>query len=146
MPYTSSQAQPGRGWSLSVGATPTLVGEIADLPFTRPEWDFANVTNLQSGSDEEMLPVIRKAAKFAIKGNRVDVDAGQVLVEAAYRSGALLACVVTATKTAAQTTSGDKWTFNAYVVKSNFAVSPTKQVEFEIDFQTSGDVVPTAGS
>jgi hypothetical protein len=147
MPYTGSQAQAGRGTTLSIGTgAGTLIGEIADLPFARPQWDFANVTNLESGSDEEMLPVIRKAAQFTIKGNRVDSDAGQVLVESAYQAATLSTFTLLLPKTATQTTSGDKYVFSGYVIRSNFSVSPTKQVEFEIEIQSSGAVVFTVGS
>jgi hypothetical protein len=146
MTYTGSKAQAGRGSTLSIGGTPTEIGEIVDVPFTRPEWDFVDVTNLDSGSDQEMLPTIRKAASFTAKGNRVGTDAGQLLVETAYANAALNSFTIQLPKTAAQTTSGDKYVFNAYVKGASFDVSPTKQVDYSIMLQTSGPVVFTAGS
>lgn len=144
--YAGSKAQAGRGSTLSIGATPTEIGECSDVPFTRPEWDFVDVTNLDSGSDQEMLPTIRKAASFTVKGNRVSSDAGQLAVETAYGSGALTAFTLQLPKTAAQTSTGDKYAFNAFVKSSSFDVTPTKQVEFSIALQTSGPITFTAGS
>jgi len=147
MPYTGSQAQPGRGSTISIGtSSPPVIGEVADITLNRGKWDFANTTNLQSGSDEEMLAVIRKAAQMTLKGNRVDTDAGQIAVEAAYQAGSLQTFVIQLPKTAAQTTIGDKYTFTAYVDSSDFTISPTKQIEFTMQLQTSGAITLTAGS
>jgi hypothetical protein len=146
MAYTGSKAQAGRGSMLSIGATPTEIGECSDVPFNRPEWDFVDVTNFDSGSDQEMLSTIRKAATFAVKGNRVSADAGQLLVETAYANGALTAFVLQLPKTATQTTKGDSYAFNAYVKSAGFDVSTTKQIQFNLNLQTSGPVTFTAGT
>lgn len=146
MTYSGSKSQAGRGSLLSIGATPTEIGEVSDVPFTRPQWDFVDVTNFDSAADQEMLSTIRKAANFTVKGNRVSSDAGQALVETAYQSGALTAFTLTLPKTAAQTTSGDKYTFNAYVRTFGFDVTPTKQIEFSLDLQTSGPITFTIGT
>ena len=142
--YSGSQAQAGRGTTLTVGGT--LVGEITNFSLNRPEWEFADTTNFESGSDSEMLSTIRKAPTVDLKGNRVSSDAGQQAVETAYQNGSLQACVVTLPKTAAQTTVGDKFSFNAYVKGSNFSIETTKQVEFSITLQISGPVTLTIGS
>lgn len=144
--YTGSKAQAGRGTTIGIGTTPTLIGECSDLPFNRPEWDTVDTTNFDSGSDEEQLVTIRKAATFTITGNRVSADAGQTAAEAAYQSGALASFTVTLPKTAAQTTNGDKYVFNAYVKGSSFKDTPTGKIEFSLNLQTSGPVVMTAGS
>jgi hypothetical protein len=146
MTYTGSKAQAGRGSVLSIGATPTEIGECADVPFNRPEWETVDTTNFDSGSDEEQLVTIRKAATFSITGNRVSSDAGQVLAEAAYQSGALTAFTFVLPKTPVQTTAGDKYTFNAYVKGSTFKVQPTQKVEFSLNLQTSGPVALVVGS
>lgn len=146
MAYTGSKAQAGRGSTLSIGATPVEIGEVSDIPFKRPEWDYVDVTNLDSGSDQEMLPTIRKASSFTVKFNRVVSDAGQIAVEAAYASGAISAFVVQLPKSSTQTVSGDKYTFNAFVKGADFDVSPTKQIESSCTLQVSGSVAYTAGS
>jgi hypothetical protein len=144
--YTGSKAQAGRGSLLSIGATPTPIGECADVPFNRPEWDTVDTTNFDSGADEEQLVTIRKAATFSVTGNRVSSDAGQTAAEAAYQGGTLQQFTFTLPKTTAQTTTGDKYVFNAYVKGSNFKVSPTGKIEFTLNLQTSGPVVLTVGS
>jgi hypothetical protein len=144
--YTGSKAQAGRGSILAIGATPTPIGECSDVPFNRPEWETVDTTNFDSGSDEEQLVTIRRAATFSITGNRVSSDAGQVAAETAYQSGALMPFTFTLPKTTAQTSSGDKYAFQAYVKGSNFKASPTGKVEFTLNLHSSGPVVLTAGT
>lgn len=146
MSYTGSQAQAGRGSTISIGATPTLIGEVTDLPISRGKWDFVDTTNLESGSDSEMLATIRKAATFTLKGNRVSSDAGQIAVETAYQSGAIATFVIQLPKTTAQTTAGDKYTFSAFIAGYEFQIAPTKQIDFSIDLQVSGPMVLVVGT
>jgi hypothetical protein len=146
MPYTGSQAQAGRGSSLSIGSTPTLIGEIKEVPLNRGKWELIDTTNFESGSDSEQLVTIRKPGTVNFKGNRVSSDAGQVAVETAYQAGTLVAFVLQLPKTATQTTAGDKYTFNAFVVGSDFTDAVTAAVEFSIELQISGACTLTVGS
>ena len=146
MPYTGSKAQAGRGSVLSIGATPTEVGEVKEVPLNRGKWDVIDTTNFDSGSDSEQLVTMRKPGTVNFKGNRVSSDAGQVLVETAYQSGALTAFVIQLPKTAAQTIAGDKYTFNAFVVGSDFTDTVTTAIEFSIELQISGPCTLTVGS
>jgi hypothetical protein len=146
MAYTGSKAQAGRGTVLSIGGTPTPIGEVTDIPLNRPKWETIDVTNFDSGSDAEFISTIRKSSNFTVKGNRVSSDAGQTAVETAYESGAISAFTVQLPKTGAQTTSGDKYTFNALILGCDFTIQPTKQIEFSLDLQISGAVTFTAGS
>ena len=147
MPYTSSAAVAGRGWSLSIGSTPTLIGEIQELPFTRPEWKFDDITNLESGNDAEILPTIRESSEFTIKVNYVSGDAGQAAIEAAYQAATLSPFTLQATKTATQTTAGDKWAFNGYVLGFDFdSISAAKHVVGSIKLKVTGAVTFTIGS
>lgn len=146
MPYTSSQAQAGRGSQLSIGATPTLIGEVKDVPLNRGKWSLVDTTNFESGSDSEQLVTIRKPGTLTFKGNRVSSDAGQAAVESAYQAGTLTAFVLTLPKTAAQTSTGDKYTFSAFVVGSDFTDSTEQVIEFSIELQLSGPCTLTVGS
>lgn len=146
MTYSGSLAQSGRGTSLAIGSTPTPIGELSDFPLTRGKWGTADVTNFESGSDSEFIATIRKPGTLTLKGNRVSSDAGQVLVEAAYQDGVLQPFVATLPKTAAQTTIGDKYTFNALVLDYSFTITVEKQIEFSIELQISGAVTLTVGS
>ncbi len=38
MTYGGSLAQAGRGSTLSIGGTPTLIGEVKDVPLNRGKW------------------------------------------------------------------------------------------------------------
>ena len=145
MAYTGSQAQAGRGSTLGIGTTPTLIGEITDLPVNRGKWETKEVTNLDSGSDAEFISTIRKPGTVTFKGNRVASDAGQTAVEAAYQSGALASFTITLPKTATQT-SGDTITFKALVIGSDFSISPTQEIAFSIDLQISGATTVTPGT
>lgn len=144
--YTGSKAQAGRGSLLSIGSTPTPIGECADVPFNRPEWETVDVTNFDSGMDEEQLVTIRKAATFSVTGNRVSSDAGQEAAEDAYQTGTLTAFTFALPKTTAQTATGDTYAFKAYVKGSSFKVQPTGKIEFTLNLQTSGPVLLTVGS
>lgn len=146
MPYTSSQAQAGRGTIIGIGATPTTIGEITDFPMNRGKWDTVDVTNFESGSDAEFLTTIRKSANITVKGNRVSSDAGQVACEAAYQAGSVASFTVTLPKTSTQTSTGDKYVFNALVVALDFSITPTKAVEFSLDLQVTGATTFTAGT
>lgn len=146
MTYSGSLAQAGRGSVLAIGGTPTMIGEVKDVPLNRGKWSIVDTTNFESGSDSEQLVTIRKPGSVTFKGNRVSADAGQVLVETAYQAGTLAAFTLTLPKTAAQTTSGDKYVFNAFVVGSDFSVGTETVTEFSVELQLSGACTLTVGS
>lgn len=146
MTYTVSAAQAGRGSTIGVGATPTLIGEVKNAPFNRGKWQFVDVTNFQSGADKEILSTIRDNGSVEITGNRVAADAGQVAVEALYLSGAISSYTLQLPKTPTQTVSGDKYVFNAYVESSDFTVDVEKEISMKIALKVSGAAVYTAGA
>jgi hypothetical protein len=146
MTYSGTQAQAGRGTTLSIGATPTLIGELDQVPFDLPEWATADATNFESGSDEEFILTIRKSMEFTVTGNRVSADAGQVAVQTAYAAGTLSAFTLQLLKNASQTTTGDKYTFNALILSQSFKISTTAKIDFSMKLKTSGPVTFTAGS
>lgn len=146
MPYTGSQAQAGRGTQISIGSTPTLIGEVTNAPLKRGKWETVDVTNFESGADSEYLTTIRKGQQLTVKGNRVVSDAGQVAVEMAWENGTVSKFTVQLPKTATQTTTGDTYTFNALILSFDFNVEPTKQIDFEMELQVTGGYTFTAGS
>jgi hypothetical protein len=146
MAYAGSQAQSGRGSTLSIGATPTLIGEIKNVPFTSGKWATADVTNFNSGNDAEFITTIRDNGSVTIEGNRVSGDAGQTAVEAAYDSGEVASFTLTLPKTAAQVTKGDTYTFNALVLSRDFTVDVTKEIDYKVELKISGAVTFAAGS
>lgn len=146
MAYIGSQAQSGRGSTLSIGATPTLIGEIKSVPFTSGKWQTADVTNFDSGNDAEFITTIRDNGTLNIEGNRVPGDAGQTAIEAAYQDGSLQNFVLTLPKTATQTTAGDTYSFSALVLSRDFTVDVTKEIDFKVELKISGAVTYAAGS
>ncbi len=146
MAYAGSQAQSGRGSTLSIGATPTLIGEVKSVPFTSGKWQTADVTNFESGNDAEFITTIRDNGTVTLEGNRVSSDAGQTAVETAYDSGAIAAFTLQLPKTASQVTNGDKYTFNALVIGRDFTVDTTKEIDWKVELKISGAVTFTAGA
>lgn len=146
MTYTGSLAQAGRGSSLSIGGTPTVIGEIKTAGISGNSWGTADVTNFESGADQEFITTIRNNGELRLAGNRVVADAGQALVETAYSTGAITAFVLALPKTAAQTTSGDKYSFNALVQSRSFDVDVSKEISWSVTLKISGAVTFTAGT
>lgn len=147
MTYSGSQAQRGASSTLSIGSSPTLIGEVKSVSLNRGEWQTMDVTNLESGVDEEILTTLRNNGTVAFKINRVSADAGQAAVETAYQSGALTAFVLQLPKTPAQTSQGDKYSFSAFVIKSNIGpVEPKSAIEGDIELKISGTAPLTIGS
>lgn len=146
MTYSGSQAIAGRGSSLSIGGTPTLIGEIRSCTPSGNAWGTEDVTNFQSGPDQEFITTIRNNGQFKVAGNRVSTDAGQVLVEAAYASGAINSFTLQLPKQGSQTTNGDKYVFNALVETRDFAVEYNKEISWTLSLKVSGAVAYTAGT
>jgi hypothetical protein len=144
--YGGSKAQAGRGSSISIGAGPTLIGEVTSISLNRGKWQSVTVTNFQSGLDEELIQTIRKAGTVSIKGNRVSSDAGQALVEAAYQAGGLQPFVQQLPLTPQQNAAGDKFLYNAFVTSSDFTDDVDKEIQFTIELQISGAAPFTVGS
>ena len=146
MTYTNSQAQAGRGSTLSIGATPTMIGEVKSAAITGNSWGTADVTNFESGPDQEFILTIRNNGELKVAGNRVSTDAGQLLVEAAYQSGAINSFTLQLLKSPAQTSTGDKWVFNALVQARSFDVDVSKEISWTVTLKISGALTFTAGS
>jgi hypothetical protein len=144
--YTGSLAQAGRGSLLTVGGTPTTVGEVKSAGISGNQWGTVDVTNFQSGPDREFILSVRDNGSLKLQGNRVSADPGQVIVEAAYQSGVITAFALTLTKTAAQTTNGDKYTFNALVESRSFDVDVTKEISWNVSLKISGAVTLVSGT
>jgi hypothetical protein len=136
----------GTAGTVPTSGAGTLFGEVIDPDFQRGEWQFDDVTNLESTLDKEVIATIRDTGAVTFTGNRVGADAGQLAVEAAYDTGAKENFTVTLPKKPTQTTAGDSWTFAAYVQKSQFKVEPTKAIKFSVTLKTTGTWAYTAGT
>lgn len=143
MAYTGSQAQAGRGSTLSIGGV--MIGEIKSVPFTAGKWQTADVTNFESGSDAEFITTIRDSGSITLEGNRVAGDAGQQAVETAYDTGSIAAFTLQLPQSKTQTTDGDQYSFNALVISRDFTVDVTKAIDYKVELKISGPVTFTAG-
>lgn len=143
--FTDTGAAGTAGTPPSSGAG-TVIGEVSDSPLNRGEWQFDDTTNFQSDSDKEVISTIRDNGSVPFKGNRVSSDAGQLLVEAAYQSGAKQSFTLTFPKTSAQTVKGDSYSWAAFVKGHKFTVETTKKIGMEVDLMVSGKITFTPGS
>lgn len=146
MTYTGSKAQAGRGSSLSIGATPTEIGEVASCSPTGNEWEYVDTSNFDSGVNEEFISTMRNNGTFRVQGNRVAADAGQVLVESDYNTGGSSTYTLSLPKTASQTTSGDKYVFLAFVQSRTFTVGVKEKISYDLTLKVSGAVTFTTGT
>jgi len=151
MSYTGSKAQSGRGTKVSISAaiaspTYTEIGEAKSAPLSGSTWNTDDVSNFDSGIDEEFITTMRAPGEPTITGNRVSSDAGQVIVDTVYNSGALAAFQVLLPKTAAQTSTGDAYTFTALIISREFPIEANKTVTFSLKLKISGPVTFTAGT
>jgi len=151
MAYTGSKAQAGRGSQLSIGTTGTtptftLVGEVKSSGVSGAQWGTTDVSNFESGADQEFITTIRNNGNVKLDGNRVSSDAGQVLVEAAFSTGGVVPWKLVLPLTAAQTTTGDTYTFNALVESREFTVDTTKEINYSVSLKISGPVTLVTGS
>jgi uncharacterized iron-regulated membrane protein len=138
MTYSGSLAQAGRGSSVLIGSTPTEIGEVTSAAFSGQAWGYVETSNFDSGVDEEFIPTMRDNGTLRIQGNKVDADAGQVLLKADY--------VVQLPKTATQTTTGTKYTFTAYCQTLTFAVGVKDKIALDATLKITGPIVRVVGS
>jgi hypothetical protein len=146
MTYSGSLAQAGRGSSVLIGSTPTEIGEVTSAAFSGQAWGYVETSNFDSGVDEEFIPTMRDNGTLRIQGNKVDADAGQVLLKADYDSGGKSAYVVQLPKTATQTTTGTKYTFTAYCQTLTFAVGVKDKIALDATLKITGPIVRVVGS
>jgi hypothetical protein len=155
--YTGSKAQSGRGSIVNIGGITgaaggtevfTLLGEVRSAPLTGSQWQQENVTNFESGSDEEFINTIRSPGETTIMLNRVTNDAGQLLVTAAYNDGLArdFQVILPVNTKVGQTTVGDMYSFSALVLSDDVQIEPTKAITLTIKLKISGPRTFTAGS
>jgi hypothetical protein len=145
MPYTGSKAQSGSQTTLAIAST--LVGEITDIGQSGKANATDDSTNLESTA-EEFLATLLKPGNFKITMNRVPGDAGQAAMLSAFNTQATAAFTITLPKTSSQSTTGDKYAFNALVEEFNDlgSVRPDKKITTEAALKVSGPITFTAGS
>lgn len=154
MAYTTSKAQAGLGSSLSIGGITgavgtevwTVIGEAKSAGISGAQWSTEDVTNFQSGANQEFLSTIRNNGTLDISGNRVSSDAGQVVVETAFSNGLRYDYKLVLPLSATQTTTGDTYTFSALCESRDISVSVDKVIGWSVKLKVSGPVTLVTGS
>ena len=155
MAYTGSKAQAGRGTVLSIGeltgtttTTWTPIGEISSSGISGSQWQTDDVSNFDSGADQEFITTMRDNGTVDISGNRVPLDAGQAAIEAAFADGLKYDFKIQLPKNvqAGQTTSGDSYTFSAIVLSREVPIETTRKVGWNVKLKISGAVTLMPGS
>lgn len=145
MAYTGTKALTGKGTILNIGSTPVEVGEIKSIKLSGRKNNTEDVTNMDS-TQMEFISTIADPGQWALEGNRVPGDAGQVAMEAAFSSGAITPFTIVLPKATGQVTSGDKYTFNALVMEVDYAFEPTKADSFSATLKVSGAMTFVPGA
>jgi hypothetical protein len=145
MSYTGSKAITGAGTTISIGTTPTLIGEVKNVKINGRKFDTDDVTNMSS-TQKEFIATILDEGEISFDFNRVSTDAGQMALEAAFVAGTTNPFTVQLPKTSAQTTAGDKYTFNALITECNYSFEVTKADAGDCKLKISGLLTMIAGS
>ena len=156
MAYNGSRAQAGRGSQLSIGGltgaggpdTYVLIGEIKTGGISGAQWQTEDVSNFESGADQEFLATMRDNGTIDMAGNRVASDAGQLAVENAFSTGLKydFKLQLPVNTQAGQTTVGDAFTFSALCQGRDIAVDTTKAIGWTVKLKVSGAVTLVPGS
>jgi hypothetical protein len=152
MAYTGSKAQSGLGSTLQVnatGASPptwTLVGEVIEGTMS-PKNLFDDTTNLQSTA-KEFLAVLPDPGKVTMSMNRVSNDPGQVIIQTSFQNRTRLQyqLVLPVNTVAGQTTTGDIYSFLAYVEDLAPDIKTDKKIVSKFTLQVTGGITPIEGS
>jgi hypothetical protein len=134
----------GRGTTLGIGATPTLVAELKSIKLSGRKFDTEDVTSLDSQA-REFIGSIADSGSWSLEGNRVGSDAGQTAMETAFAAGTVSQFTITLPKTGTQT-SGDKFTFDGLITGLDYSIGVTEATTFSAEIKVSGPITITPGA
>ena len=119
-----------RGTNVVTPTGYTTLAEVRKITRTGAKSGFDNVTNMDSGSDEEMLPTIKTPGTWDFEVNFVPGDATQATLLDDYNNQTLSPWKVQLPNTLGA------WTFLAYVesedVSLDFGKAATKSVKLQV--------------
>ena len=137
-----------RGTQLQRGTNPaaptgyTTLAEVRKITRTGAKSGMDNVTNMDSGSDEEMLPTIKTPGTWDFELNYVPGDATQATLLDDYNNQTLSPWKVLLPVGA----GSGYWTFNAYVESEDVTLDFSKAATKSVKLQVTGPVTFTPGS
>jgi hypothetical protein len=152
----ASKAKVGRGTIVSIGGvtgttgggaeTFVVIEELMGSPFSGGVWGTEDVTNFQSGVDDEFISTTRNNGEVTLKGNLIDGAPGQAALNAAYNSGSKYDFKVQLLPGPGETT-GTLYTFSALVTTFfDIDVSVRAAIQFSAKLKVSGEIVTVEGS
>jgi hypothetical protein len=136
----------GSAVAFTFGVGYVLLGELDSSDSSGREWDIEDVTNFQSNVDKEHIKALRNPGSLTLQGNRVEDDAGQEALEAAFESTSPFLFKIQLPPSVGLTT-GEIWVFSALVLMVDPpAITPSKTIKFSCKLQVTGPRTITAGS
>jgi len=154
MAYTGTAAQSPLGGELAINTsgtsvpTYTQIEEVKDIQWAGRINKTADATNLES-SAEEFIATLPVSGTLDVTCNRISGAAGQVAVEAAWRTRATnVLFQLTYPKNATQTVTGDVYVFKCIVEEASPAPSfkPEDVIDYKFKLKINGLDTYTAGS
>jgi predicted secreted protein len=148
----SSKAVSGKGTVFSIGTpitTPvyTVIGELKTFSQSGGKNATEDVTNADSaGRATEFITTLLTSGEYSLGGNYVSSDAGQVMLRAAFNSGAVTPFKMVLPLQGTQTTTGETWTFSAVVTELDVTVSYDKATQFTAKLTISGLITIVSGT
>lgn len=146
----------GRGSAFSIstdGTTFTKIGQIQQVSYSGGKQNFDDITNLDSPAPtggtavfEEVAPTTNSAGQAQLTGVFSDVDAGQLMFNAAFNNSQLVYVKMQMAPRTGQT-KGFLRTYTAYVQEPiNPSYGTTKAMTFQVSLKVTGGFTDTAGS
>jgi hypothetical protein len=152
--YTGTLAQSPLGGAVAINSgtasapTWTDIGEVKAFAWSGRENKTADATNLSSTA-VEFIATLPDSGTWEVTTNRVGTDAGQVAVEAAWRSRATnVQFRLTYPKLPTQATTGDTYVVKAIVQNATPAPSfnPDAVIDYKFTIKVNGLDTFTAGA
>lgn len=153
MPYTESQAYPGKGSTIarSDDATPTpvwkAIGEVKSVTPAGAKIDEYDASNFESGIFKEWKPGMIDQGEVSVVCNSVPSDAGQAILRTDFEAGTIhtwgiklpLTSITSATDTAPE-----YYTFKAYIKDLSLPdLDTTKLAEIKFSLHITGSITVT---
>jgi hypothetical protein len=141
-----------RGTQLQRGTNPdaptgyTTLAEVRKITRTGAKSGFDNVTNMDSGNTEEMLPTILTPGTWDFEVNFVPGDATQQTLLDDYNNQVKSPWKVLLPPGGDFPTSYGNWTFLAYVESEDASLDFSKAATKSVKLQVTGPVTWTPGS
>jgi hypothetical protein len=143
----ANKAGSGFGTTFGIGVVPTLVLGVKTVQWSGIKVTTEEISDFASASGgREFLATLIDLGEFAISGNRIPLDAGQVLMWTTLNARLPATFTAQNPPIGTQVTTGDKWVFSGILTEITQDNQFDKAVTFSAKIKVSGLVTLTAGS